>query len=294
MTGLTGVQRRLLEAGDALSSPPERIDFLHSVLCQVGLPRRSIPGRSFERRNGHISIRLEAGSLFNGAEFVEQPLPYGVTPRLVMVHISSEAIRTRSRTVSTGESMRQFLITLGMPTSGGERGGYTAFKRQMVALAACRLTLGMQTGGRAVTVDTRPIDRFDAWIQADGGWPASWPGTIELSERFYHTLIEHAVPLDSRALATLRHSSLGLDIYTWLVHRLRRVARSQGVKLSWRNLRDQFGQEYTCPKNFKREFRRVLGQVCRVYPDARLQEVPGGLILYPSKPPVSPTRVGLS
>ncbi|MGE0366359.1 MAG: hypothetical protein AB7Q00_11565 [Phycisphaerales bacterium] len=97
-----------------------------------------------------------------------------------------------------------------------------------------------------------------------------------------------------RALAALRHSSLAIDTYSWLAHRLRRVAKPQGVKVSWHNLREQFGQEYTTSKNFKREFRRLLGQVCRVYPDARIQEVPGGLILYPSKPPLAPTRVAFS
>ena len=78
---------------------------------------------------------------------------------------------------------------------------------------------------------------------AYGNQHTLWPGTIELSERFFNTLSEHAVPLDYRALAALRHSSLALDTYTWLAHCLWRVARPQGVKVSWRNLRDQFGLE---------------------------------------------------
>lgn len=53
-----------------------------------------------------MSIRLESGSLYNGLHWIEQPLPYGATPRLVMVHVSSEAIRTQSRSVEVGESMR--------------------------------------------------------------------------------------------------------------------------------------------------------------------------------------------
>ena len=31
---------------------------------------------------------------------------------------------------------------------------------------------------------------------------------------------------------------------------------------SWENLHDQFGQEYANPKDFKKEFRAVLRQVC--------------------------------
>ncbi len=294
-TRLTRIERRIIEANALISQePPDRMDFLHTCLCQVGLPRRRVAARFFERHSGHVSVRLEAGTLFNGTEFVEQPLPYGVIPRLVMVHVSSEAVRTRSRSIAIGDSMRQFLNVLGISTSGGERGGYTAFKRQMEALAACRLTFGMYADGRVVTVDAKPIDRFEAWLQVDGNQRTLWPGAIELSERFYSTLAEHAVPLDYRALAALRHSSLALDMYSWLAHRLRRVNRPQGVKVSWQNLREQFGQEYASSKNFKREFRSLLGAVRRVYPDAKLQEVPGGLILYPSRPPLSPTRVAFS
>gem|GEM_PF-6800954 len=60
--------------------------------------------------------------------------------------------------------------------------------------------------------------------------------------------------------------------------------------LSWNNLCDQFGQEYANSRDFKKEFRDVLRQTIMVYPDARVDEVAGGLILYPSRPPLSPTQ----
>ena len=59
-------------------------------------------------------------------------------------------------------------------------------------------------------------------------------------------------------------------------------------------LREQFGQEYRHSRDFKKEFRQALRQVLVVYPDARLEEVMGGLLLYPSRPPLSPTVVGFS
>lgn len=295
---LTPTESRLFMAGSQIAQdPPDRADFLHTVMCQVGLPRKRTEARSFERHSGHVSILLEAGSLFDGKDFVEQPLPYGTTPRLVMVHISSEAIRTQQRNIEIGDSIRQFLISLGMQTSGGERGGYTALRRQMEALAACRLTLGMHAEGRIVTMDAKPIKRFEAWLQParhDGSQRALWPGVLELSEDFFNTLAHHAVPLDYRALSALKHSSLALDIYTWLAHRLRRVTSANGVMLSWQNLRDQFGQEYTTSKNFKHEFRHALRQVTVVYPDAKIEDVIGGLTLFPSRPPISQTAVSFS
>lgn len=293
-TVITRNQQRLIDARDQiLNDRPDRNDFLHTVMCQVGMPRRATEARTFERTSGHISVQLEAGKLWNGKEWVQQPLPYGTTPRLVMVHISSEAIRTKSRRVDVGDSMRQFLLKLGMGDNGGARGAYTTVRKQVEALAACRLTIGMQDHGKVVTVDAKPIRKFEAWLHQDGSQQTLWPGVMELHPDFYETLASHAVPLDYRALSALRHSALALDIYTWLAHRLCRINKPNGVMLSWQNLRDQFGQEYAESRDFKREFRDLLRQVSVVYPDARIEEVDGGIRLYESPPPIARTSVSM-
>lgn len=271
--------------------PPDRTDFLHAILCQVGMPRKATEGRLFERTSGGAVLRLEAGAIFNGKRLVDQPLPYGTRPRLVMVHISSEAVRTQSRQIMIGDSMRDFLIALDIDTNGGARGGYTMFKKQMEALAASRLTLGLTANGRAVTVNTQPISRFEAWLHKTGEQRALWPGVLELSQEFYDTLAAHAVPLDHRALGALKHSALALDVYSWLAHRLCRVRKGGGVKISWANLREQFGQEYADPKNFKKEFRQAMRLALAVYPDAHIEDTPGGMLLFPSRPPLAKTQV---
>src|SRR4051812_22630732 len=74
--------------------------------------------------------------------------------------------------------------------------------------------------GRSSPWTTKPIRRFEAWLQHDGTQHTLWPGVLELSQEFFDTLVNHAVPLDYRALAGLKHSALALDIYTWLAHRL--------------------------------------------------------------------------
>ena len=94
-------------------------------------------------------------------------------------------------------------------------------------------------------------------MQQDGEQRTLWPGSLELSPHFYETLRQHAVPLDYRALSALKHSALALDISTWLTHRHYRIREVNGVCLSWENLRDQFGQEYSEIRDFKLEFRYV-------------------------------------
>ena len=210
--GLTPIQRCILDRAEQQGAePPEDISFLHSTLTQVGLPRRAQQARVFERSSGNASMRLEAGSIFQRGKFVPMPLPYGTKPRLVLIHISSEAIKTRNREVAIGRSAREFLIRLGIDTSGGAHGGYTMFRKQMEALAACRLILGFSEDDRDVTINTQPISRFEAWVHREGEQTAMWPGVMELSHEFFATLQDHAVPLDHSALAVLKHSALALE-----------------------------------------------------------------------------------
>lgn len=285
----TRLQRRLIDAAaDIIEAQCDKPEFMHSVLCQVGLPRARTEARIFERNSGHSSILVEAGRLWTRRGWIEHPLPYGAKPRLVLLHICAEAIRTQSPRIEVGQSAREFLGRLGLDNGGHE---YQRFREQMEALAACRMTLGMEAGGRDITINTQPISRFEAWMQHDDKSLGIWPGSMTLSGEFFATLIEHAVPLDPRAVGGLQKSALALDAYAWLAQRLCRVRKAEGVKLSWKNLREQFGQEYASTKDFKKEFRSALSKVLTVYRDARISEEAGGIRLHSSPPPIPKTQV---
>jgi len=290
---MTRSVRRIIDASaDLMADPPDidQADFLHAILCQVGMPRRAVKERIFERENGAASMILEAGRLWNGKGkgFKEYPLPYGVKPRLVMVHIGTQAVRYRSKEIEIGNSTHDFIKELGFDTSGR---GYTYFRNQMLSLAACRMTLGWDAHGRAKTLETKPIEQFEAWLHPTDRQAVLWPGVLVLSERFYETMLEYAVPLSHTALSALKDSALALDVYSWLAHRLCRINKPKGVKVSWRNLRDQFGQEYADPRNFKKAFREALRRSCVVYHEARIEDATGGLLLLPSKPPIPKAAV---
>lgn len=258
--------------------------FLHAVLCQLGLPRKPTDQRVFTRTSGSASLRLEAGTWFNGRAWDEQPLPSGTRPRLVLFHVCSEAVRTRSPVVEVEDSVRAFLRRLKIDTAGDSM---RRFRKQILSLAVCRMQLGYRTADRVVNLKCDPIEEFEAWLQNDdNGQRSIWPGVMTLSPKFFETLAEHAVPLDQSAIGSLQHSALALDLYTWLAHRLCRIRQSQGVAVPWAALKDQFGQEYACQKAFKREVLAMLRQVRPVYPDARIEQITGGLRLMPSPPPI--------
>ena len=282
---LSGQDRKLIDAGaEIATNPPSGDDmaFTHAVLCQVGLPRAKVEGREFMRQSGAAWVNVQAGYLDEGHGPVLQPIPYGVMPRLGLAWVSTFAVRNKEREIPIGDSAAEFLRLMGMESDGRR---YTTLRKQMHALAAARLQLGFK--GR--TYNGQPVQQFDAWVaNKDTQQRALWPGVMLLSEDYYGSLIESAVPLDNRALHALKGSALALDVYAWLAHRLHRI-EGRGVTLHWKSLREQFAQEYKGKdpdKDFKKEFLPVLRKVLAVYPQAKVKPVTGGVLLIGSPPPI--------
>ncbi len=281
-------ERTLIEIGARIAhepAPPNDWVFTHSILCQVGLPRSRVEGREFLRQCGDAWISIQAGILDEGNGPVHQAVPYGALPRLALALISTYAVRNKTREVPVGDSASEFLRMLNMTTGGGPRGQLTTLRRQMHALAACRLQIGFK--GR--TFNGQPVEQFDAWISRDSQQRALWPGVVLLSEGYFKELIDHCVPLDRRALLALKGSALALDVYAWLAHRLHRIEGRPAI-LYWKSLREQFAQEYQgkdAAKDFRKKFLPALRAALAVYPQAKVKQVTGGLMLMASSPPIS-------
>src|SRR5437763_2858426 len=203
-------QQRLLDTSTAIrNAPPDRIDFLHSVQCQCGIPYKN-PGEGvleWDRKQGNASLRIEAGSAIDPktGEFVRLGLPYGEKPRLVLIHLATEAVRTGSPVVDVDESMTAFARSLGLETNGQQ---LRSLKDQLARLAAATVRIGVVEDGRAVQVNTQIIMAFDPWFPKQADQRVLWPSTVRLSEEYFQTLGQHAVPLDHRAVAALASSSL--------------------------------------------------------------------------------------
>ncbi|CAB3271246.1 unnamed protein product [Salmonella enterica subsp. enterica serovar Typhimurium] len=289
--GLSRAESELIDASVRIKSdPPSPNDFtfMHSIMCQVGLPRSRVNGSEFERRCGAAGLYIRAGKIWDGKQFLQQPVPYGPMPRLVMAYLNTQALRSKSPEIDVGNSASAFLKQLGKESSGGKNGSYTNFRKQLLALSACSITLGFSTADKAFTYDGKPIQKFEAWIGNSDNQGALWPGVITLSHEYFTTLSEHAVPLDLRALNQLNSSALAMDIYAMLSDRLHRIS-GRPVVLYWRNLREQFGQEYTgddADRNFKKVFLPALKRVLTVYPDAKVKKVTGGILMMSSPPPI--------
>ena len=61
------------------------------------------------------------------------------------------------------------------------------------------------------------------WNERKPDQPMLWESKIELSEKFFHEIINHPVPIDMNTLKALKRCALGLDLYLWLTYRMSRT-----------------------------------------------------------------------
>ena len=291
LTPESAVLKRLVEVSiDIEMNPGEQIAFQHTVLCQTGMPYRN-PGentRLWERRNGQVFLRIEAGSAMHPVErqFVDMPLPFGPKARLILIHLNGEALRTGSPTIEVEDSMTAFVKRLGGRDPNGRE--VNSFRDQLRALSTSLIRLATTDGQRTVQVDTKVVTAFDLWAPVSPHQRVLWPSTIRLSAEYFSSLTSHAVPLDERAIAALAHSAMGLDIYAWLAQRQHRVPRGRPQLAPWTALHEQFGQGYSRIRKFREVFLRTLTLVHMQYRTARIEAGSKGLTLRNSPPPVSP------
>ncbi len=285
---LTPVMRRRVEAAISIrSAPPETVDYLHTVQCQCGLPYRN-PGdniRVWDRKQGIATMRVEAGSALDPKlnKYVQLGLPYGEKPRLVLIYLASEAIRTVSPIIDVESSMTAFARSLGVATTGTQ---LRRLKEQLGRLSAATVRLGIPDGDRVLQINTQIVSAMDLWFPDHPDQRVMWPSTVRLSGDYFDSLGRHAVPLDRRAVAALASSSMALDMYMWLSQRLHRIPVGRPQRITWAALYDQFGQGYDRVRDFRRQFMDTLISVWSVYPTARIEESDEGLILSQSPPPV--------
>lgn len=292
--------RRVEATHDIMSALPtaDELSFYHSGMCQTTLPH-SRPEHNhavWRRTSGRFSLMVTPGVVDDESlPTRRQPnidelqrmyvgVPYGPKARLILIHLQTEGVR--SRTVNLGPSLSAFLRSLGLPVTGGPRGSINAVREQCLRIARC--TFSMQwtdvaaNGDRRTQItDTRIAKGLDLWHAAKGD---SWTGTIELTEDFHEHLRDHAVPLDKRGIAHLAGNSLGLDLYTLFAYRLPKLGRETHIR--WESLLTQIGADYNRTRKFAEKVREVMPDVMVAYPHARVDVTSTGLSLAPSQPAV--------
>ena len=278
LIGPTPIQSRLIEtaARCAQEQDDQSILYQHSVFCQTCLPHRN-PGddvRVWERVNGRTHLEVMAGKAMHPKQerLVELGLPFGPKSRMILMHINQRALLSQSPVIEIEDSLTQFVgKALNLDPKGRN---IKAVKDQLARLAAASIRLGIVRDGHAITVNSNIVSAFDLWFPKNERQRVLWPSTVSLSLDYFQSLMSQAVPVDEAHIAALSHSSLALDIYSWLAQRLHRIPTERPQTVSWISLHAQFGQGYNPDRidKFRQVFRVALKEVLTVYPAARVED----------------------
>ena len=269
----------------AREADPDR-GFMARTMALCSLPR-SNPGNrlQYKRVNGPYTLIMTATG--------NDKLPYGNLPRLILAWVCTEAVRTQSRVLVLGKSLSEFMRTLGIYSSSG--GKYTRLRNQMRRLfnAHVRLIYKDEYGEASVSSSVADSTAF-WWNPKRPDERMLWESKIELGEKFFNEIIRHPVPLDMNTLKALKRSSLGLDLYLWLVFRTFALRAPQ--RLSWKHLYRQFGvdpakaNDRITVDNFRKDCLRELKKIKLAWPELHYSTALGVLILHPSTPAIPPSE----
>ena len=265
---------------------PDR-GFMARMLVLCSLPRTNPGNRlQYKRTNGPYKLIMSVTG--------DHKLPFGNLPRLLLAWVCTEAVRTGSRELVLGRSLSKFMRALGINSdSGGARGEQTRLRNQMKRLFGCTVSLIYKDEHGEVAVNSLIADRTAFWWnERKPDQPSLWDSKIYLGEAFFNEIIRHPVPLDMNTLKALKRSSLGLDLYLWLVYRTFPLRGPQ--RITWRQVYRQFGVDPTrasdrvTVRNFQREVLRELKKIKLSWSGLNYATAPGVLILHPSAPAIAP------
>ena len=263
------------------------IHHVHSILALCALPYKPIAKsqREYIKEYGRMSLVVKAGYLMDPytGKMAEQGIPFGPKARLLELHICTRALRQKNPKVELEGSLSAFIRSLGFEVTGGEKGTLKLFKEQLNRLAACSMQIGLWNGSQARTINTQPIKSFDVWLPEHPDQQMLWNSSIVLSQEFYDSLQEHALPIDIRALSAVSHSAKQIDMLLWLAYRLKSLNRRYLIR--WDKLQEQFGASIARPRKFRESFAqdlKELGEIFEKQLPVSISET--GLTLFPCNP----------
>lgn len=276
--------------------------FQHSVLCQTSLPYRNPKNSTvWHKKQGNSILTIQTHKVPDGeGNLIDHGLPFGTKARLILYYINSMAIKTQRRQIAIGKSFTSFVKRLGLTTDGRT---IDTCKDQLVRLKNSSVGLHFTANNVKAQKDHFIIEDYYINLKGNGILNLFSDGSqsidkdnciINLGEYYFKSLLEHAVPLDERAISALSNNSRRLDIYTWLANRLWRIEANEPKSITWKALKDQFGDNLKEMHNFKKKFRHDLEVVKLVYPKARIEEIHNkGFELKQSPPPIKSNAISM-
>jgi Plasmid encoded RepA protein len=278
---VTKHERMVIEAAyQVLSDDAERMGFTYSGFALTSLPHKPQQGTTWRREGHNLTLVLQAGVDRNEKNL---GLPYGSYARFILLFLQSEAIRTQSREVELGRSMRVWLGSKMGLSIGGMT--YKNVSEQAKRISGCSLTFFADRDGAQIKSRGGFVKTEITMTNVIGDQPTLWQDRVLLDEDFYRALREHPVPVSEAALRAIGPRSLVIDIYIWLAYRLHALRRD--TEVGWPSLYAQFGAGVGRIRGFRKYFIECLAIATAAYPEARIDISERGVILRPSRPAIA-------
>ena len=286
-----GIERSIVEAATHyLADEDTALSFAYSGWAQCALPHKRLPDDApWSISAERVRLMVEPGRRAvgeDGQAYEWVGVPFGSHARLILLYLQTEALRSNSREVELGRSLRDWLGRIGVSV-GGMTG--KSVRDQAERISRCRLTFHLATGGKATGLVNQSIVDKALFIEEGGGTQDRLNlETAKLSEGFFEQLRRHPVPIEESAIKALNNNAPALDAYLWLAYRLHVLTADRLV--TWKALKGQFGTGFKELYHFKPRFTGTLALATAVYPAARIEVTEQGVILKPSHPPVTPKQ----
>jgi hypothetical protein len=275
-------------AAEVLAEEAQGLGITYSGFCLTGFPHKRLEDTQVWEKRGHnVTLLVEPGRLkTSSGPLTLYGVPYGARARMILIYLQTQAIRTGSRDVRLGRSMRDWMERMGLAV-GGETA--RALRDQARRISACSIKFfwtSVDTEGRATDGFGRgAIVRSGLFFREDNSeQECLFEDVVSLDETFYQALSDHPVPLLEGAIRQLKDKSMSLDIYVWLAYRLHALGKPTSI--SWGSLHGQFGTGFKLARQFKPHFLEALAAATAAYPDAKVDVEEAGITLRPSRPPV--------
>jgi hypothetical protein len=273
-------ERLMVEAAhQVLSDDAEKIGFTYSGFALTSLPHKPQTELVWKRDGHNLTMLVESG---RGRDGKPLGLPYGSYARFILLFLQSEAIRTQSREVELGRSMRVWLGTMGLSIGGTT---YKMVNEQARKISGCTLTFFADRAGAQIKSKGGFVKTEITMSNVIDDQPTLWQDRVLLDEDFYRALREHPVPVSETALRAIGPRSMVIDVYIWLAYRLH--ALKKDMEVGWPTLHAQFGAGFSRLRRFRAHFIECLGMAVAAYPDARIEISERGVILRPSRPAIA-------
>ena len=281
-------------AAGVMADEAQTIGISYTGFCLTSLPHKRLPDdQPWEKKGHRVSLLVEPGRLKVKGRTTLYGVPYGARARMILLYLQTQAVRTGTREIELGRSMRGWLERMGV-SYGGETA--KSLREQATRISACSLKFFWEDDARGSEGWSagRIVDSglsFHA-VSEDEGQESLWDDRVQLDDTFFQALRRHPVPLLEAAVRQLRDRSLSLDLYVWMAWRLHTLERS--TPISWPALFGQFGDGYTHLRHFKPRFTDAVSATLAAYPEARVDIRDEGIVLNPSDPPIAKRQQRLS